>query len=67
MALADGQSEVRCGAAGLSLHTRTAIWVAEQLTDAKFEIVKEESGHVIIRCQGLGYTMHQPVATEESL
>ncbi|KDR81391.1 hypothetical protein GALMADRAFT_134834 [Galerina marginata CBS 339.88] len=55
MALAEGKSEVRCGTAGLSLHTRTAIWLAEQLTDAKFEIEEEPSHHVVIRCQGIGY------------
>ncbi|KAJ6606612.1 RNA 3'-terminal phosphate cyclase domain-containing protein [Mycena vulgaris] len=45
MALAEGTSEVR-----------TAIWVAEQLTDAKFDITVEETGHTIIRCKGIGYT-----------
>ncbi|KIM49015.1 hypothetical protein M413DRAFT_438174 [Hebeloma cylindrosporum] len=65
MALADGQSEVRCGTAGLSLHTRTAIWVAERLTEAKFEIEEEESGHTIIRCQGIGYTMPRIPDTEK--
>ncbi|KAJ7168077.1 RTC domain-containing 1 [Mycena crocata] len=56
MALADGTSEVRCGKDGLTLHTKTAIWVAEQLTDAKFEVAVEESGHTIVRCKGIGYT-----------
>ncbi|KAF8803623.1 RTC domain-containing 1 [Phlegmacium glaucopus] len=56
MALADGKSEVRCGTGGLTLHTRTAIWLAQELTDAKFEIEDEPSGTVIIRCQGMGYT-----------
>ncbi|KAF8892674.1 RNA 3'-terminal phosphate cyclase domain-containing protein, partial [Infundibulicybe gibba] len=54
MSLAEGKSEVRCWKYGLSLHTRTAIWVAEQLTDAKFEI-DESSSHTIIRCHGIGY------------
>ncbi|KAJ7929341.1 RNA 3'-terminal phosphate cyclase domain-containing protein [Mycena leptocephala] len=45
MALAEGTSEVK-----------TAIWVAEQLTDAKFDINVEDSGHTIIRCKGIGYT-----------
>ncbi|KAF9052761.1 RTC domain-containing 1 [Panaeolus papilionaceus] len=56
MALAEGKSEVRCGDAGLSRHTQTAIWLAEQLTDAKFEVETEPSGQVIIKCQGIGYT-----------
>lgn len=71
MALAHGKSEVRCGKAGLSLHTqyvlnifltklttfyRTAIWVAQQLTDAKFVVEEEASGHTVICCDGIGYT-----------
>ncbi|KAF8185010.1 RNA 3'-terminal phosphate cyclase [Mycena galopus ATCC 62051] len=56
MALAEGTSEVRCGKHGLQLHTKTAIWVAEQLTDARFEVSVEESGHAIIRCKGIGYS-----------
>ncbi|KAF7359433.1 RNA 3'-terminal phosphate cyclase [Mycena sanguinolenta] len=35
---------------------RTAIWVAEQLTNAKFQVTVEESGHTIIRCIGIGYS-----------
>lgn len=61
MALADGKSEVRCGTGGLTLHTRTAIWLAQELTDAKFEVEDEPSGTVVIRCQGIGYTA--PVET----
>ncbi|KAJ7208156.1 RNA 3'-terminal phosphate cyclase domain-containing protein [Mycena haematopus] len=56
MALAEGTSEVRCGKHGLTLHTQTAIWVAEQLTNAKFEVTVEDSGHTIIRCIGMGYS-----------
>ncbi|KAF4615084.1 hypothetical protein D9613_002854 [Agrocybe pediades] len=55
MALADGTSEVNCGKVELSLHTRTAIWLAEQLTEAKFEVV-QSAGQTVIRCQGIGYT-----------
>ncbi|KAG6910912.1 hypothetical protein DXG01_006595 [Tephrocybe rancida] len=55
MALADGKSEIRCGKGGLALHTQTAIWVAEQLTDAKFEVEEEASGHTVIRCEGIAY------------
>ncbi|KAJ7771825.1 RNA 3'-terminal phosphate cyclase domain-containing protein [Mycena metata] len=64
MALAEGTSEVRCGKNGLQLHTKTAIWVAEQLTDAKFDLTVEDSGHTIIRCKGIGYTAAAP---EENL
>lgn len=42
MALARGESKVRTGC--LTLHTRTAIDVARQMTNAAFEIVKIESG-----------------------
>lgn len=55
MALADGLSEVRCAAGELELHTRTAIWLAEQLTEAKFTIEPDPQG-TIIRCEGIGYT-----------
>ncbi|KAF7338594.1 RNA 3'-terminal phosphate cyclase [Mycena venus] len=56
MALAEGTSEVRCGKDGLTLHTKTAIWVAEQLTGASFDITVQDSGHTIIKCHGIGYT-----------
>ncbi|KAG6889791.1 hypothetical protein C0992_004209 [Termitomyces sp. T32_za158] len=61
MALADGYSEIRCGKGGLALHTRTAIWVAEQLTEAKFSVEEEPSGHTIIRCQGIAYNKYSGV------
>lgn len=41
MALADGTSTLRTGS--LTLHTRTAIWVAEQLTGATFEVERVAS------------------------
>ena len=54
MALAEGRSVVRTGT--VTLHTQTAIWVAEQLTDAKFEVTKDESGHShLITCHGIGF------------
>ncbi|KAI9056695.1 RNA 3'-terminal phosphate cyclase [Trametes sanguinea] len=53
LALAHGRSRVRTGP--LTLHTRTAIWVAEQLTDAKFH-VEESADSAIIECEGIGYT-----------
>ncbi|GLB35179.1 putative RNA 3'-terminal phosphate cyclase (RTC), insert domain [Lyophyllum shimeji] len=68
MALAEGRSEVRCGKGGLTLHTQTAIWVAEQMTDAKFEVEEEPSGHTVIRCQGIGYTaMRADISTQSSV
>ena len=79
MALAEGESVLKCGTGGLTLHTRfvqvafymtsgssfcrrTAIWVAEQLTDAKFKVEKTPAGHTIIQCQGIGYTARTPGA-----
>jgi hypothetical protein len=35
---------------------RTAIWVAEQLTDAKFELEEQARGQFIIHCEGIGFT-----------
>ncbi|KAF9262186.1 RNA 3'-terminal phosphate cyclase [Marasmius fiardii PR-910] len=55
MALAEGNSEVLCGRRGLTLHTKTAMWVMEQLTDAKFDIEETPGGQTIIRCKGIGY------------
>jgi len=52
LALAEGKSTVKTGP--LSLHTKTAMWVAEQLTDAKFETEEEPSGQCTIHCQGIG-------------
>uniref|UniRef100_A0A665U4Y9 RNA 3'-terminal phosphate cyclase n=1 Tax=Echeneis naucrates TaxID=173247 RepID=A0A665U4Y9_ECHNA len=61
MALAKGISRIRTGA--VTLHTQTAIHIAEQLTQAKFTIRKcedELSSNVnyIIECQGSGVTNH---------
>ncbi|KAH6918813.1 RTC domain-containing 1 [Coprinopsis sp. MPI-PUGE-AT-0042] len=58
MALADGISEVRCAPGELELHTRTAIWLAEQLTDAKFTVNLDPLG-TVIRCEGIGYTARE--------
>ncbi|XP_029985436.1 RNA 3'-terminal phosphate cyclase [Sphaeramia orbicularis] len=60
MALANGTSRIRTGA--VTLHTQTAIHVAEQLTQAKFTITKSEdelssngtNGTYIIQCEGAG-------------
>ena len=42
---------------------RTAIWLAKELTDAKFEVEHEANGGVIIRCEGIGYTASTPDET----
>ncbi|KAM6973096.1 RNA 3'-terminal phosphate cyclase [Aplochiton taeniatus] len=57
MALAKGTSRIRTGP--VTLHTQTAIHVAEQLTQAKFTLSKSEdeigsSDTYIIECQGAG-------------
>ncbi|KAA1470953.1 RNA 3'-terminal phosphate cyclase [Dentipellis sp. KUC8613] len=53
LALAQGKSRVKTGP--LTLHTRTAIWVTEQLCGTKFHV--EESGNsCFIECEGIGYT-----------
>ncbi|XP_076028064.1 RNA 3'-terminal phosphate cyclase [Genypterus blacodes] len=59
MALAKGTSRIRTGA--VTLHTQTAIHIAEQLTQAKFTITKcedELSSNLtyVIECQGSGAT-----------
>ncbi|TNM88107.1 RNA 3'-terminal phosphate cyclase [Takifugu rubripes] len=59
MALAKGRSRIRTGA--VTLHTQTAIHIAEQLTQAKFTITKcedEQSSNItfIIECEGSGVT-----------
>lgn len=55
MALAKGISRIRC-TVPLTLHTKTAIYIAELLTAAKFNVI-EESGATtaIIECNGIGY------------
>ncbi|KAH8108455.1 RNA 3'-terminal phosphate cyclase [Phellopilus nigrolimitatus] len=58
LALAKGKSSVKTGP--LTLHTRqasTAIWVAETLTDAKFQVseLQEDGGQMLISCDGIGF------------
>jgi RNA 3'-terminal phosphate cyclase (ATP) len=65
MALAEGKSEMLCGP--VSLHTKTAIYCAEQMTDAKFTITPLEApdnddekkasseGPSLITCEGMGF------------
>ncbi|KAI5101154.1 RNA 3'-terminal phosphate cyclase, partial [Silurus meridionalis] len=59
MALANGTSRMRTGP--ITLHTQTAIHVAEQLTKAKFAIHRADDEHAnndtyIVECQGVGAT-----------
>lgn len=56
MALAAGESSLNVGKDDLTLHTKTAIWVAEQLTEARFTVTTNDAGLHIVRCQGMGYT-----------
>ncbi|CAH8656846.1 unnamed protein product [Schistosoma rodhaini] len=54
MALAKGNSQIRCGP--LTLHTKTAIYVAEHLLSVKFEVTTLNDESSIISCNGVGYT-----------
>jgi RNA 3'-terminal phosphate cyclase (ATP) len=54
MALAAGRSIVRAGP--LSLHTRTAIAIAEQHTGATFTVTEDTKETVLITCDGIGHT-----------
>ena len=60
MALAAGESRVLCGEP--TLHTRTAMVVAEQLTSAKFTVErpKEPGRPWTMVCQGAGITAEHP-------
>lgn len=53
MALARGVSRLRC-TLPVTLHTKTAIHIAELLTEAKFNII-EDGLTAIIECTGIGY------------
>jgi RNA 3'-terminal phosphate cyclase (ATP) len=65
MALANGTSEIVTGS--LTLHTQTAIWTAEQLSDARFDVSRLDRGDILpdssgriagrhcIRCEGIGF------------
>lgn len=52
MALATGCSRVRAGA--LTKHTRTAIYVAEQMAGVNFIIEYGNFGQTLISCEGIG-------------
>ncbi|PAV24366.1 RNA 3 -terminal phosphate cyclase [Pyrrhoderma noxium] len=53
-ALAKGKSIIMTGP--ISLHTRTAIWVAEKLTGAKFEVEEnvDDTLKSMVSCEGIG-------------
>uniref|UniRef100_A0A182QCQ5 RNA 3'-terminal phosphate cyclase n=1 Tax=Anopheles farauti TaxID=69004 RepID=A0A182QCQ5_9DIPT len=52
MGLADGKSRIRTEP--LTMHTKTAIYVTELMTKAKFNIIEENGRSVIIECNGIG-------------
>jgi len=52
MALARGKSQIKTGKGKLTLHTKTAIYIAELLTSAKFNVNETNN---LIECQGIGY------------
>lgn len=43
----------------MHVFTRTAISIVGELTGARFEVDKDELGHYIICCEGIGYTRSQ--------
>lgn len=51
MALAAGLSRIRTGP--LTLHTKTAIHIAETITNVKFNVIEDGSTN-IIECNGIG-------------
>lgn len=51
MALAKGQSRIRTGL--LTLHTKTAIHIAEVVTKVKFNVIEDGSTN-IVECNGIG-------------
>lgn len=53
MALARGKSRIRC-TLPLTMHTKTAIYIAELMTDAKFNVI-ENGSTGIIECIGIGF------------
>ena len=54
VALAAGRSQFLCSEP--SLHTRTAIAVAEQLSAARFSLSRRREGAWLVECDGAGVT-----------
>lgn len=54
MALADGVSRIKVGS--LTMHTNTAIYIAEKFTKAKFKITTDGSSS-LIECYGIGLNL----------
>lgn len=62
MALAEGRSSMRVG--DITLHTKTAIYIAELIANVRFEVVEDGSQN-IIQCNGLRvYNRHHPNQAE---
>ncbi|EKM55761.1 uncharacterized protein PHACADRAFT_173930 [Phanerochaete carnosa HHB-10118-sp] len=55
LALAEGRSTVRTGP--LNLHTKTAMYIAEQLAGATFSVQEEADGTVLLSCEGIGFSV----------
>ncbi|XP_065207008.1 RNA 3'-terminal phosphate cyclase [Planococcus citri] len=53
MALANGKSVVKCGP--ITEHTKTAIYIAETLTKAKFTINETGTNMNVLECDGIGF------------
>lgn len=53
MGLANGTSRIRTGP--ISLHTRTAIYIVETLTKAKYNVYENDDGTADIECIGIGF------------
>ena len=56
MALADGESSIRCDKS-LTLHTKTAIHFAQLFTGVQFSVL-EEDDTTVIHCKGISYYNH---------
>ena len=52
MALARGKSTIRTEQ--LTLHTKTAIYIAELMANVKFSIKESDKSTVIVECEGIG-------------
>ncbi|GIZ02487.1 RNA 3'-terminal phosphate cyclase [Caerostris extrusa] len=53
MALAKGKSRICIGSP--TLHTKTAIYIAELMTEAKFTLIENGTEPIILECEGFGF------------